>query len=59
MLNVWKIFTIETPRYVCIVKIKESKRGYPGKRYSGKNAKNTKAYLSESYNAWWICGRKL
>lgn len=59
MLNVWEIFTIETFRYVHIVKIEECKRGYPGKRYSGKSAKNAKAYLSESFNAWWICGRKL
>lgn len=51
--------TVETLRHVNIVKIKESKRGFPGKRYFGKNAKTTKAYLSESYNAWWICERKL
>ena len=33
------------------MKIEVCKRGYPGKRYSGKNAKNAKAYLSESFNA--------
>lgn len=54
-----KYLLLKTFSYVHTVKLEECKRGFPGKRYSGKNAKNAKAYLSESFNAWWICGRKL